>query len=257
MIPQTGIAVVDWFLLALESWGYLIVFGFTIFENLFLVGSFTPGETVVITAALVASQDALSISGVWMASLIGTVLGSNVSYWLGRRAGLGSVKYFAEKVAASRVGRLFRIDASDFDEVHEHFHTDGARTVLISRFAIGAKNFVPAVAGATCMPVFWFELYTLLGAAIYTTLMCLIGWFLGENLHIALRVASTIGWVGLAMMAVLVSGIVVARRKIKARKAAALDEDERDEDVEQVGQDQEPAHAEHETEDECSAWDDR
>ena len=97
MIPQTGIAAVDWFLVALESWGYLIVFGFTIFENLFVVGSFTPGETVVITAALVASQDSLSISGVWIASLVGTVLGSNISYWLGRRAGLGSIQYFAEK----------------------------------------------------------------------------------------------------------------------------------------------------------------
>lgn len=224
MIPQTGIAVVDWFLLALESWGYLIVFGFTVFENLFLVGSFTPGETVVITAALVASQDSLSISGVWMASLVGTVIGSNVSYWLGRRAGLGSVQYFAEKVAATPVGRLFRVDASDFDEVQQHFHTDGAKTVLISRFAIGAKNFVPAVAGATCMPVFWFELYTLLGAAIYTTLMCLIGWFLGENLHIALRVASGIGWVGLLVMVLFVGGIIVARNRIKARRAAESDE---------------------------------
>lgn len=219
MIPQTGIAVVDWFLAALESWGYLIVFGFTIFENLFVVGSFTPGETVVIAGAFVASQDSLAISGVWFASVVGTVIGSNISYWMGRRAGLDSVKAFTERVAATRLGRIFRIDAEGLDEVHEHFHTEGAKTVLISRFAIGAKNFVPAVAGATEMPVFWYELYTLLGAILYTSIMCAIGWFLGENIDVALTVASGMGYAGLAIMAVFVGGVIVARNRIKARRA--------------------------------------
>jgi membrane protein DedA with SNARE-associated domain len=46
MTIQTGIPVLDWFLAALDSWGYLIVLAFTVFENLFVVGSLTPGETV-------------------------------------------------------------------------------------------------------------------------------------------------------------------------------------------------------------------
>jgi len=219
VIPQTGIAVIDWFLAALESWGYLIVFGFTVFENLFVVGSFTPGETVVIAGALVASRDSLSIAGVWLASVVGTVVGSNISYWLGRRAGLDSVRQFTERLAATRIGRLFRIDAAGLDEVYEHFHTQGAKTVLISRFAIGAKNFVPAVAGATEMPVFWYELYTLLGAMLYTSIMCAIGWFLGANLDNALKVASGVGYAGLAIFALFIGGLLVARNRIKARQA--------------------------------------
>ncbi len=218
-MPQTGIAIVDWFLAALATWGYLIVFGFTVFENLFVLGSLTPGETVVIAAALVASKGQLAIMGVWIASVIGTVVGSNVSYWLGRRAGLGAVASFTERIAATRVGRLFRIDPSGVDEVHDHFHTQGAKTVFIARFAIGAKNFVPAVAGATKMPVFWFELYTLIGAVVYTSLMCTIGWFLGENIDVALRVASGIGWVGLAVLAFFIGGVLVARRRITARRS--------------------------------------
>jgi len=217
---QTGIPVVDWFLGALGAWGYVIVFGFTVFENLFVVGSFTPGETVVIAAAFVASRGDLSIWLVWVASVIGTVVGSNVSYWLGRRAGLSAVHSFTQRVASTRAGRVLRIDAADVEEVHTHFHTQGAKTVLISRFAVGAKNLVPAVAGATRMPVFWFELYTLIGAVIYTTLMCLLGWFLGENLDLALRVASGIGWVGLFLFALFVGGIVVARSRIKARRSS-------------------------------------
>jgi len=219
VIPPTGIAALDWFLAAMESWGYLIVFGFTIFENLFVVGSFTPGETVVIAGALVASRDSLAIGGVWVASVIGTVVGSNISYWLGRKAGLSSVRAFTETIAATRTGRLFRIDASGLDEIHAHFHTDGAKTVLISRFAIGAKNFVPAMAGATEMPVFWYELYTVLGAVLYTSIMCTIGWFLGANLDVALKVASGVGYVGLAILALFIGGIIAARNRIRARAA--------------------------------------
>jgi len=226
MTIQTGVPILDWFLAALDTWGYGIVFGFTIFENLFVVGSFTPGETVVIAASLVASRGNLMIALVWFASVLGTVIGSNVSYWLGRRAGMEAVQSFTERVSGSRVGRVFRIDASGIEEIHNHFHTQGAKTVLISRFAIGAKNFVPAVAGATRMPIFWYELYTLIGAILYTSIMCSIGWFLGANLDLALKVASGIGYAGLLVLALFVAGLVFARNRLRARKPASDGDEE-------------------------------
>lgn len=219
MIPQTGIPLLDWFLAALDAWGYLIVFGFTVFENLFVVGSLTPGETVVIVAALVAERGMLFLAGVWMASLIGTIAGSNVSYWLGRRAGMSGVRGFVARVADSRVGRILRIQEDALDDVYEHFHTQGAKTVFISRFAVGAKNFVPAIAGATHMPLFWFELYTVIGAVVYTTIMCTIGWFLGENLDRALKVVSNITWVGLLVFLAFVFSAVYARRRFQSRRS--------------------------------------
>jgi membrane-associated protein len=226
MTIQTGIPIVDWFLAALDSWGYLIVLGFTVFENLFVVGSFTPGETVVIAGALVASRGNLHISLVWVASFFGTIIGSNISYWLGRRAGLQAVASLAERVAATRIGRILRIDPTGVDDIRTHFHTQGSKTVLLSRFAVGAKNFVPAVAGATNMPVFWYELYTVIGAMLYTSLMCAIGWFLGANLDVALRVAGGIGYVGLLVLLLFIAGLVVARNRLRARKSASDGDDE-------------------------------
>ncbi|HET6352557.1 MAG TPA: DedA family protein [Coriobacteriia bacterium] len=224
-MPQTGVPIVDWFLALLGTWGYLIVVGFTIFENLFVIGSVTPGETVVIAAAAVASREQLLLSGVWIASVVGTVAGSFFSYWLGRRAGLEAVRGFAERFAASSVGRLMRVDSNSLNDVQSHFHTDGAKTVFIARFAIGAKNFVPAVAGATAMPFFWFGLYTLFGAVTYTTAMCTIGWFLGQNMENALKVASGIGWVGLLVLAVFFGGLVLGRRRLKDRREFGTDDD--------------------------------
>lgn len=218
-MTSTGVPIIDWFLALLTDWGYLIVFGFTIFENLFVLGSFTPGETVVIAAAAVASNEQLRLSLVWIASVLGTLTGSNISYWLGRRAGMESVRALVDRISSSRVGRLLRIDASGLDDVHEHFHTHGSKTVLVSRFAVGAKNFVPAIAGATRMPVFWFEAYTLVGAILYTSLMCAIGWFLGANLERAVKFASGVGYAGLIIFVLMLAAIVIAGRQVRRRRA--------------------------------------
>ena len=85
--PQTGFALLDWFLALLETWGYLIVFLFTVSENIFVIGSFTPGETVVMAAGFVSVGGALNPWLVGIASVIGTLTGSNLSYWFGRRGG--------------------------------------------------------------------------------------------------------------------------------------------------------------------------
>jgi membrane-associated protein len=219
VIPTTGIGPVDWFLALLDAWGYLIVWFFTVFENLFIVGSFTPGETVVIAAAAVAANGGLFLAGVWIASVVGTIMGSNFTYFLGRRAGLLGVRAVAARLSDTRIGRLFKLQEEAVDELYDHFHKDGAKTVLISRFAIGAKNMVPAVAGATRMPFVWFQAYTVLGAVVYTTLMCAIGWILGENLERAVRVASGIGYAGLAVFAGFIFMLWYGRRRYKARHA--------------------------------------
>lgn len=222
MTALTGIPVIDWFLGLLEAWGYALVFAFTVFENLFVVGSLTPGETVVIAAALLSAKDLLSITGVWSASVVGTMTGANLSYWLGRRAGVVAMEDFVERFAASKAGRLFRIKVESVNDVYEHFHTDGSRTVLLARFAAGVKNFVPAIAGATRMPVLWFEIYSLIGAIVYTSLMCTIGWFLGENMDYALAIVRRVTLGGLLVFAAFAISAVYARRRIKARRAARL-----------------------------------
>lgn len=214
--PVTGVAIVDWFVGVLDDFGYLIVFGFTVFENLFVVGSLTPGETIVIAAAFVASLGRLSLALVWLASVSGTVIGSNISYFFGARAGRQAIVALGARIEHTWVGRLVRLDEESISASEQYFVDHGAKTVLIARFAVGVKNWVPALAGASHMSLFWFEFYTLVGAILYTSLMCAIGWFVGANLDIALSIASSIGWVGLLMLVLLVAAIFFARRRLRA-----------------------------------------
>jgi membrane-associated protein len=214
--PLSGIPIVDWFIDLLDQFGYLIVFGFTIFENLFVAGSLTPGETIVIAAAFVASLGRLALPLVWLSSVLGTVVGSNISYWFGRRAGRQAIVALGVRVERTWIGRLVKLDEQSIAASEQYFVDHGAKTVLIARFAVGIKNWVPTLAGASHMSIFWFEFYTLAGAVLYTSLMCAIGWFVGANLDVALSIASSIGWVGLFMLVLLVVAIYFARRRLRA-----------------------------------------
>lgn len=220
MVPQTGFAPLDWFLAALDSWGYLIVALFTVSENIFVLGSFTPGETVVMAAGFVSKTGGLSPWLVGVASLLGTMTGSNLSYWFGRRGGRAGLLRWG--------GRFFndeRITAAE-----EYFERHGDKTVLISRFAAGFKNFVPVIAGASRMRIWIFELYTFIGALLYTTLMIVLGIVFAGNFDRALTIARSIGWFGMFVLVVMLGLLLWGRSKYIAARvdkfAELADEDE-------------------------------
>lgn len=218
-LPETGIPLVDALLALMVESGYLVAFLATVFENIFVVGSLTPGDSFVVAAAFVAEQGMLKVGWVWLATFMGTLTGSNISFIIGRRTGLDGVRGIAERASRTRLGRMMRIDATGADDVEALFELYGARTIFVSRFAMGIKNFVPAIAGASGMSVVRFELLTLAGVLIHTTLMVLLGWILGENLSLAIQVATWIGWFGLAIVALLAAGLYFSRNRIRRRWA--------------------------------------
>lgn len=211
MEPVTGVAIIDWFLGFLDTAGYPLVFGFTVFENLFVIGGITPGETIVMAAAFLSTPQYGSLSWplVWLSSVAGTVIGSNISYFLGRKGG---------REALLRYGHRFHISERRIADAEEYFMIHGSKTVLVGRFTAGFKNFTPMIAGVSRMKLPWFEAYTLLGAMLYTTVMVLIGYFLGENFERALAFAAGLGYAGVALVVILVIALFVARRRVKRRR---------------------------------------
>jgi undecaprenyl-diphosphatase len=212
MEPVTGIAFIDWFLGLLDVAGYPIVFGFTVFENLFVIGGITPGETIVVAAAFLSTPQYGSLQWplVWLASVLGTVVGSNISYFLGRKGG---------RDALLRYGHRFHVSEKRIADAEEYFRVHGSKTVLVGRFTAGFKNFTPMIAGVSRMKVAWFELYTVLGAMLYSAAMVLIGYFLGENFERALAFAAGLGYAGVGLVLVLVVVLLVVRRRRKQRRA--------------------------------------
>lgn len=217
MAPITGVPIIDWFLALLDSWGYLLVTIFTVIENLFVIGSFTPGETMVIAAAFLTTpgQGHLSLPIVWMCSVLGTVTGSNLSYLFGRRGG---------RDALLKYGRRFRVTEEKVAAAEAYFFLHGSKTVMLSRFAAGFKNFVPVLAGVSKMPLLYFEGWTLLGAITYTSLMCAVGYFLGENFDRALTVARGFTYFGLVLFLIVLGLALYGRYRFIQRRRQTLEE---------------------------------
>ena len=214
MAPQTGIAVLDWFLSFLDSYGYLIVFLFTVFENLFVIGSFTPGELMVMAAGFVTVKGGLDPALVAASSMAGTLVGTNLSYYFGRRGGRQALERWG--------GRFFdedRIRASE-----EYFELHGSPTVLFARFAAVFKNFVPVIAGVSKMRIWIFELYTIIGALIYTTLMLMLGRIFAENFDRALAIARNLTWLGTILLVAVLAFLLWGRLKVQARRIEAFAE---------------------------------
>jgi membrane-associated protein len=218
MDPVTGIAIVDWFLGLLDTWGYLLVTLFTISENLFVIGSFTPGETVVMAAAFLSTpaQGHLLWPLVWICSVIGTVTGSNLSYWFGRRGGRDALLRYAKR---------FRVDEERIEAAEAYFYLHGSKTVFLSRFAAFFKNFVPVIAGVSKMNLVYFEGWTLLGAITYTSIMCAVGYFVGENFDRALQIGASLGYAGAFLFVAVIVAVLFGRRKLTERRTGRYAEE--------------------------------
>lgn len=215
MQPLTGVPIIDWVLGFMDVWGYALVLLFTVFENLFIIGSFTPGETIVMAAAFLSTPENghLWLPVVWVLSVVGTMIGSNISYWFGRRGGRDGLL---------RYGRRFKVDEERVAAAEAYFYRHGSKTVFLSRFVAGFKNFVPVIAGVSRMPLAYFQGWTLLGAVAYTSIMCAIGYFVGENFERALQIARDVGFIGLAIIVGVIVALLVGRRRFSARRRDEL-----------------------------------
>lgn len=199
----------------LNEHGYLITLLGTTLENLFLIGSFTPGETIVAASAFTAATEGgITVWGVWLSSFVGTCLGTSISFVLGVRGG----RAFLEGVER----RSKRLDGT-LDAAEAYFEKHGSKSLFLARFVAVFKNVTPVVAGASRMRWPVFLGYTALGAATYTSIMCAVGWFFGENFQVGLQMMAALGWVGFV---IVVGGFAVAwwgKRRYTARRIATLE----------------------------------
>lgn len=202
--------ILAWALNALDQHGYAIVFAATVLENLFIVGSFTPGDVITTAAAFTASTSAGQGSSVWglfAAAVLGTWIGSNVSYLIGARGGLALIE---------RVGPRFGISAEAIEAGDEYFDRRGPATIIFARFVAVMKNLAPTIAGASRLKLWVFEVYSLIGAVLYAGILVALGWFLGANYSQGLKYFGAFSW--LMFFLVVVAIIVIWQGKRRRDK---------------------------------------
>jgi membrane protein DedA with SNARE-associated domain len=190
----------------LGSYGYVIVALFMIAEG---CGIPFPAETMLVTAAAVASRGTLSIWGVGVAGVIGGVIGGTAGYFIGAQGGLRLLR---------RYGKKLHIDDARLGRSRRFFERRGLWAVFICRFIGWVRIIVPMLAGISHMPFGRFSAANAAGAIVSAAAYATLGYLFGRDLpalehHLT---EATIVGVGLIVLW-LVFMRVRAERSVTAR----------------------------------------
>jgi membrane-associated protein len=154
----------------IKSLGYMGVWAIVFAESGLLIGFFLPGDSLLFTAGFLASQNYLNLGLLIFGCFVCAVFGDNVGYATGHRLGR----------------KLFqREDSWLFHKKHlvttENFYEKyGKKAVVLARFMPIVRTFAPIVAGIGAMRYRTFMTYNLVGGAIWTIGITLLGFFLGQ-----------------------------------------------------------------------------
>ena len=192
-----------------SRYGYLFLFAASLAENIFLIGFIIPGDLVVVIGGGLAARAGLAPVPAALAVILGVLLGSNLSFWIGRRGGTALIE---------RWGERFGVGEKKVRSVEAYFAAHGAKTVFVGSFISGLKNLVPAVAGASRMSFARFAAYSAVGSVCRSTALVAIGYLFGANLERAIAVVGSLnGWV-LAIVGSLLAW-ALTRAFLKRRRA--------------------------------------
>ena len=132
-------------------------------------GFFFPGDSLLFTAGILASQGIFNIYLLIIFCTIAAILGDSVGYWSGKKYGR----------------RLFERDAGFFfkkkriKEAEEFYEKYGKYTIIIARFVPVVRTFAPIVAGIGKMHYSTFISYNIFGGILWVGGMTLLGYVFG------------------------------------------------------------------------------
>ena len=162
--------------------GALLLIGGIIFaESGLLVGIFLPGDTLLFSLGFFASQGKLPLIWVMVTVAAAAVLGDNLGYFFGSKAG--------PRIFRSQDGIVFRQEY--IVRAKQFYDRYGGITVLFARFLPYVRTVAPMIAGAAGMRRVKFIFYNIVGALLWTVVLTLFGFWLG--LELARRIESYLG----------------------------------------------------------------
>jgi membrane protein DedA with SNARE-associated domain len=137
------------------DYGYLAIFLGIFLEDF---GLPTPGETMLIAGAILASHGSLNILWLLPVAWIAAVCGDSVGYLIGIKGGNKLLTRYGEKIG---------ITEERLDRVETFFGRYGDIVVVFARFFVILRQFNGIVAGTLEMPWPRFLFYNALGAALW------------------------------------------------------------------------------------------
>ena len=156
----------------IKTIGYLGIFFIIFAESGLFFGFFLPGDTLLFSAGLLASQGYFNVAILILIIVLAAVLGDQIGYLFGKKFG---PKIFIRD-ESFYFKKRYLMDAENFYKKH------GRKTVILARFIPVIRTFIPILAGVGKMRYRTFIAFNIIGGAIWGTGITLLGYFLGEKI---------------------------------------------------------------------------
>lgn len=154
------------------SLAYLAFFIIVFAESGLLIGFFLPGDSLLFSLGLIASQGHLNIVALIVLGVIAALTGDTVGYIFGKRVG---PRFFSETGKKRWLNQEHLVKAQEFYAKH------GVKTILLARFTPFARTFVPILAGVGEMNYSLFMTYNVMGGTAWVISILLLGYFIGNS----------------------------------------------------------------------------
>ena len=164
--------LLDWYQNALESGGAWVVGLLMTMESSVLP---LPSESIIPLAASWSHDGKIHVGlpAIVLAGALGSWLGATIVYWLARLAG---------RPLLLRYGRFVLITPEKIQKSENWMSHYGAAGVFIARLLPGARQLVGIPAGIAKFSYLKYSIFTLLGSAIWCSVLCWLGVKIGADI---------------------------------------------------------------------------
>src|SRR5215471_12371628 len=173
LLSDLSAALIAWYKGALVTGGYPLVALLMAIESSILP---VPSEAVIPPAAHMSyntHQISLSIPGIIIAGMIGSWLGATVMYWAARLGG---------RPLVMRYGRYVLISPEKVAGAERWAEHYGSFGIFAARLLPVVRHLIGIPAGIVRMNFWHYSLYTLIGSAIWTAVLCWLGVKVGADI---------------------------------------------------------------------------
>ena len=156
---------------ALIQWGgYVLLVAIVFAETGLLIGCFLPGDSLLVTAGLLAAAGHLNIWWINVLLMPAAIIGDSVGYAIGARLG--------PRIFTREKSLLF--NPKHVERTRRFYEKYGGKTIVIARFVPIIRTFAPVLAGVGAMEYRRFLTYNVLGGIGWVASMSWAGKLAGD-----------------------------------------------------------------------------
>lgn len=200
--------ILHWLVETIGSMGYTGIVVLMAIESSFIP---LPSEIVLPPAGYLASQGKMDLTFIIIAGTFGSLLGAYANYFLARKFGRPLFGVLEKYIGVSK---------HHLEKTEVFFQKHGEISTFVGRLLPVIRHLISLPAGIARMNLKHFTVYTLLGAAIWSTVLTLLGYYVGkeqELLHAWMKEITIITLIACALLI----GIYVWWNRKKAKKTIA------------------------------------